>query len=346
MPASGPLSDIILADSNYEHVTVVFCRKIPLAMRGNISIVKMTKELIQFFFYLKTLIKAHNLKLAYVNTLSCLPALVVLKWLKVARIVHVHEMLENDRFLTRMMNRYALKWSSEIICVSAAVKQNLLASTGKNYSDKIKVVRNGVKSFYEKTVKKSSGIVVAYFGRIKPEKGVWFFLDAIEQLSGEVKANCTFKIYGSTPPGKSHYYTNLLDDVKSHKYHDAISVTTFVADIKQYLNESDIVVVPSLGYDSFPTIILEALSAGKPVIATNTGGAVESVIDNQNGYIISPNDTVDFSAKLSKLISDDELRKQMGDKARERYLNEFKVEDFTNRLATNLKSFIAQANKF
>lgn len=84
------------------------------------------------------------------------------------------------------------------------------------------------------------------------------------------------------------------------------------SDLAAAFHLAEIVVVPSIIFDTFPTVNLEAMAAGKPVVATCYGGSREIVQDGITGYIINPFATDDFAAKLTHLLQDDELRQQMG----------------------------------
>jgi glycosyltransferase involved in cell wall biosynthesis len=94
---------------------------------------------------------------------------------------------------------------------------------------------------------------------------------------------------------------------------------------------ADVVAVPSVYLDPFPTVNLEAMAAGKPVVATCFGGSREAVVDGETGFVVNPFDTATFAAKLELLLTDDALRKKMGAAgqrhARERFTRERFVAD-------------------
>lgn len=81
---------------------------------------------------------------------------------------------------------------------------------------------------------------------------------------------------------------------------------------------SDCVVTPSIIFDTFPTVNLEAMAAGKPVLATCYGGSGEAVLDGETGYIINPYNTGDFAEKLTRILTNTELRESMGIAGRKR----------------------------
>lgn len=75
---------------------------------------------------------------------------------------------------------------------------------------------------------------------------------------------------------------------------------------------SDIPVVPSVFPDPHPLVFCEAMAAGKPVVASRTGGIPETAIDGQTGFLFPPGDHVALAAILERLIEDPQLRSQMG----------------------------------
>jgi len=82
--------------------------------------------------------------------------------------------------------------------------------------------------------------------------------------------------------------------------------------VKEFLQESSILIFPSTLYEGMPMTILEAMSEGLPVIATDLGPRKEIVTDGITGFLYAPNDTKSFVNKVSLLINDKDLRLQMG----------------------------------
>lgn len=91
------------------------------------------------------------------------------------------------------------------------------------------------------------------------------------------------------------------------------------------LVSSAVVIVPSICFDSLPTVILEAMRFSKPVIATNLGGARELVADGETGFIINPFDIEAFAAAIALLLQDEKKRETMGDAAFQRLKEEFSL---------------------
>ena len=95
------------------------------------------------------------------------------------------------------------------------------------------------------------------------------------------------------------------------------------SDIKELLSISDIFIHSSLG-EGCSNAIIEAMAAGKPVIATDTGGTPEIVTDN--GFLFKLGDADSFYLQIKKLIENDQLIEEMGKKSYEMARNKFSIE--------------------
>jgi glycosyltransferase involved in cell wall biosynthesis len=77
-------------------------------------------------------------------------------------------------------------------------------------------------------------------------------------------------------------------------------------------------VLPSEWYENAPVSVLEAFAQGKPVIAARIGGIPELVIDGETGLLFEPGNAEDLRAKIEFLLTNPDLAREMGKKARAR----------------------------
>jgi len=89
---------------------------------------------------------------------------------------------------------------------------------------------------------------------------------------------------------------------------------------------ADVVTVPSICLDCFPTVNLEAMAAGKPVVATCYGGSPEAVVNGETGYVVNPFDTPALVERLERLLTDDALRARMGAAGQARIAQHFTLD--------------------
>ncbi|MCE2472298.1 MAG: glycosyltransferase family 4 protein [Anaerolineae bacterium] len=99
---------------------------------------------------------------------------------------------------------------------------------------------------------------------------------------------------------------------------------------------ADVVAVPSIYIDPFPTVNLEAMAAGKPVVATCFGGSPEVVLDGETGFIVDPLQVEALAGALLRLLRDDALRASMGERGRERIRAHF---DLTRQVERMLEIY-------
>jgi len=95
---------------------------------------------------------------------------------------------------------------------------------------------------------------------------------------------------------------------------------------------ADVAAVPSIYVDPFPTVVLEAMAAGKPVVATGFGGAREALVEGETGYVVNPFDTEAFARRLSRILRDGELGRDMGRAGRERIRRRFSLDGQVARM--------------
>lgn len=330
----GPLVRYIC--KNNPEVLISQCDHLPIIQRSMFSVRgggQLVQRLSNFYFFLRQQNKKEKIDLIYVNTLSNFFVIPVARSLGINTLTHVHEILESPKIVSSFINRFSVKWSTYILAVSHAVKANLLKASSGSGKDNITVVHNGIPDVYqpeETSLEKSAKCIITLIGRIKPDKGIWYLLEALKLMKN--KENLLVRIIGGPAPSGEKHVEQLKKDIPTIGVE--IEYLSFIPDVRKYLNETDILVAPSTGTESFPTTVLEGMSAGKAVIATNTGGAVEAIVNETSGFIISNNDPRHFAEILSLLLKDVALRNKVGEEARKRYLSKFSVEVYNKNMET------------
>lgn len=106
-------------------------------------------------------------------------------------------------------------------------------------------------------------------------------------------------------------------------------------DLVKYYQNSSLLVLPSInGHEAFGVVLLEAMSAGVPVVASNLPGVRSVFTNGREGLLADPGDTADLRDKIIRLISDEVLRKQMGERARVLVLEKYSFKTLAMRLNT------------
>jgi glycosyltransferase involved in cell wall biosynthesis len=99
------------------------------------------------------------------------------------------------------------------------------------------------------------------------------------------------------------------------------------------LASSSILLFPPVEPEGHPRVVLEGLAAGIPIVTTDRGAIAETVIDGESGFILRDPVPEELADRVLRLLRDSDLRKQMGEAARARYLESFTQEKADRRLA-------------
>lgn len=110
--------------------------------------------------------------------------------------------------------------------------------------------------------------------------------------------------------------------VKRLELQDRVRLSGFRSDVSTRLAAAQVFVLSSR-FEAFPYSTLEAMRAGLPVVASDTGGIPEAVVDSETGLLAPPGDPVRLEQCLRALIADAGLRRRMGDAGRRRFLTRF-----------------------
>jgi len=125
--------------------------------------------------------------------------------------------------------------------------------------------------------------------------------------------------------GDGSLKSKLEETVRSLDLAEDVRFVGFVSDVAQFLAGVDIFASPSL-YEGLGVAVLEAMAAGKPIVATNVGGLAESVIDSVTGILIPPRDAQALAAAIAKLVEEKSLARQMGRKGAKQVQENFTLE--------------------
>ena len=93
-------------------------------------------------------------------------------------------------------------------------------------------------------------------------------------------------------------------------------------------NMFDIFVLPSTNPDPLPTVVLEAMACGKPVVGYRHGGVCEMVKEGENGLLVTPNQPVELSKAIQELAENTEKRAQFGEASIKRQTELFSLESY------------------
>jgi glycosyltransferase involved in cell wall biosynthesis len=159
-------------------------------------------------------------------------------------------------------------------------------------------------------------VLLACIGRIEEKKGQEYLISAMKHA-----ANAKLLLAGRAD---ETYLKRLRGLCEELGISDRVIFAGQRNDIPALLRSVDLLILPSLT-EAFSRVILEAMAAAKPVIATDTGGNAEAVIDGETGFLVPIKDTSALADKISNLINNKEKRDSMGSAGRKRLEEKFDI---------------------
>jgi glycosyltransferase involved in cell wall biosynthesis len=153
-------------------------------------------------------------------------------------------------------------------------------------------------------------IVVTYTGRLVTYKGLPTLISVIDQIR-RIHPHVRVLLVGSGGLDIHNCEEQLRRDVEVRGLRDHVRFAGEVADVQQYLQASDIFVLPSED-DAFPLSLVEAMACGLPVVATRVGGIPEIITPEDDGLLIEAGDARLLHDALCRLIVDRSLSSALG----------------------------------
>ena len=201
--------------------------------------------------------------------------------------------------------------------------QAIIASLGVAYRDIHLVPGAGVDTSGYAPSPESEGVqLVVLPARMLWDKGVGEFVDAAKQLRQRgVKAR--FVLVGEPDEGNPASVSE--EQLRAWQNEGVIEWWGRREDMPQVYAQSHIVCLPSYR-EGLPKSLLEAASCGRPIVTTNVPGCRDVVRDGDNGLLVEAREAAALANALARLLADPALRLKMGQRGRERVLNEFSQE--------------------
>ncbi|HMH04322.1 MAG TPA: glycosyltransferase family 4 protein [Candidatus Udaeobacter sp.] len=117
-------------------------------------------------------------------------------------------------------------------------------------------------------------------------------------------------------------------------------------DLREHLARANVFVMPSVaeaegGMDNLPTVIMEAMAAGLPVVSTRIGGIPEMVVENETGFLVQPEDAMALVGAIEKVTNDRSLGQRLGQAGHERAQKLFSIEKNARDLCALLSALRA-----
>ncbi|QYF87656.1 glycosyltransferase family 4 protein [Brevundimonas sp. PAMC22021] len=237
---------------------------------------------------------------------------------------HLRDLLTDEHFggLTRRgVARLGRMAAAEVIANSTATAEALRQAGGP----RARVIHNGVDaSLFEsgnrvsarKSLLADTGLAagqptVGIFSRLAEWKGQAVLLEALVRLP-DVQAI----LVGGPLFGEEAYEAELRSVIATRGLGARVRMLGFRSDAPRLMAGVDVAVHASVAAEPFGRVIVEAMLAGTPVIATRAGGAIELVEDGETGRLVAPGDPEALAAAIGALVDDPARGRRTADRAR------------------------------
>jgi glycosyltransferase involved in cell wall biosynthesis len=267
------------------------------------------------------------------TTLYSIPAEAAKKFLKIPYVVwgRGSEIYSPGRLLS-IISKSPLQNADAVLALTEDMKREMQKVCPREVS----VIPNGIsleKFKVSSRYKKESTRTVIFVGRLHPVKGIQYLIEAMTIVHQKMPDTKLIIV------GDGAERSRLEKHVKELDLNDCIQFAGKVPQerIPEFMHQADIFVLPSLS-EGFPSVLLEAMASGLPVIATSVGGIPELIDEGINGFLVNIKRPDEIADRILTLMQNDDIRKEMSANNRE------KAELFTWDMVADKVEMIYRSN--
>jgi glycosyltransferase involved in cell wall biosynthesis len=275
---------------------------------------------------IRRLLDQTQFDLVYINGARLLPAAAIAVQGRAPIVFHAHWRYAGA---AAWMARWSIRRSgATVIACCRYVTEPLGAA-----EQRLRVIPNGVADcgFRKRSFDAAAGFRIGIIGRIAPEKGQAEFLRAAALLAPEFP-NSRFVICGAPLFADQRYE----DEVRRHACGLSVEFLGWRNDIASVLEQLDLLVIAS-SEEGLPRVLLEAFSAGVPVVAFPAGGIPEALVNEYTGFLVHPSSAEALAARIRTLMTGDPKRlREIAHNARRAWERLYNVSLFRSRITSML----------
>jgi len=332
--------------AKYDFVKVNLTTANSIGNIGKMGIAKYLKfmgiALKTFFFLIKG-----NYSLAYI-TLSPIgyaftkDSMIVrmVKWFNVPVVLHLHgKGIDNaiDQGSAKARKKYNKVFrDTHVICLSKSLLKDIRQITS---SKKVHIVNNGIPAPAKENEYESNHINILMLSNLIKSKGSLDLLAAISILVNKGFDNFTVHFAGAWgEAGFEHEFNTFIQEHSLEKYISMMG-PVFGEEKAELLSMANIFVLPTYyPNECFPLTILEAMSYGLAVIASNEGAIPDMIDHGKNGYIVKAKSPEELAGAVESLIKDDDLTTRMGSNGAQKFSAFYRLDIFEKNMLSVFES--------
>lgn len=302
--------------------------------------------LIKYTGKLSQLAREKKIHIVHANTAATMEGCFVASRCKIPLVWSIHEIIVEPRLIYKMTSKMIAHYADLVIAVSGAVKDHL-EKAGYFKKNQVAVIYNGVDTkrfnpevkceyLYKEWDIPAGAKIFGMSGRVNRVKGQLDFVKAANIVLEEFDMAYAVLI-GNAFAGEEWREKELNEKISQSPYRNRILNMGYRTDNAEIYSLLDVFVLPSVGMDSLPTVVLESMAEGKPVVAYRQGGVCEMIEDGYNGLFAEVGNTEELAKQISALLENDAKRTQMGKNALE-HIKKFSMETYVDKVSKVYKS--------
>jgi len=254
---------------------------------------------------------------------------------------HLQDFISNKffGFYILFLKVGAVFFANHIICDGASIIDQLPSSFQKK--SRVSLIHNGIdlqpyqQSFNREKIRQSFGFEKCHFvignvARMTLWKGQHLLIEAFKAISEQIP-NLRLLLIGAPIFDDGKYESGLKKQAERLGILNKVVFGGFRTDLPDVLATMDLFVYPSVEKDTCPLVLVSAMVAGKPTIASDLPGIKEMMSHNVEGLLFQAGDAKDLALKLKQLVEDPEARRIFSVRARQRAAREFNIKKYTQR---------------
>jgi glycosyltransferase involved in cell wall biosynthesis len=276
----------------------------------------------------REVVRREHVDLVYVNGPRVLPAVL---GVSAPVVFHAHSHV-GVRYGRKLLEWTLQRAKAQVIAASRYVAQSYSQVLGDK---RVQVIYNGIADFQGGSRRfPERPLRVGIIGRIAPEKGQIHFVRAAKELA-ESGVAAEFFVFGERMFADADYEA----DVRAAAQNAPVTFRGWTNDVGSALHELDILAVPSGRDEAATRVIIEAFSAGTPVVAFRSGGIPELVHHGRTGLLTWSPDFQSLARSIKALMDDRVLMKRLSSAGRREWRRRFRVESFRTAVCDLLEDY-------
>jgi glycosyltransferase involved in cell wall biosynthesis len=318
LPREGPLTSEI-----HGLGVPVYLKNLGVLRRKYMSplgLLNRAYRIILAIWFLRKMIRTHSIDVIHSNTTAVFSGVLAARFCGIKHVWHVHEITTRPLWFARLIARIVAGLSDKAVFVSRSAMDHMISLCPSVRTIAV-LIHNGIDDTRATTGKRGvvraergwneSNPLVGMIGRINWWKGQSKLVECAATLTPDLP-NLRFLMVGGTFDGDESTRDSLLLSLDQLQLQEKVIIQDFRPDIGNVLADIDVFILPSTEPDPFPTVVLEAMAAGKPVVAFRHGGVCEMVDDGLTGILCEPCDVVQMQRAIGQLISSPDQAKALG----------------------------------